>query len=123
MTRLLTALRYAAMAIMIVSLPMSASGDTRERDYQARWCRAHAGVMEFRLDDGARVDCVTATHAAEVEFAPKWAEAVGQSLYYAAQTGLEPGIVLIMGTDDQRYYDRLIAATRRCRITIWQVSK
>ncbi|MFH1027609.1 MAG: hypothetical protein V1791_06370 [Pseudomonadota bacterium] len=35
-------------------------------------------------------------YAVEVEYAHKWAEAIGQSLYYSRMTGKKPGVVLIM---------------------------
>lgn len=52
--------------------------------------------MEYRLEDGRRIDCLTDTHAIEVEFAHKWTEAIGQSLDYSMLTGKEAGIVLIV---------------------------
>lgn len=52
--------------------------------------------VEVTLWDSTRCDLVTATHAIEVDWAPKWAEAVGQALYYAELTGLKPGIVLLV---------------------------
>jgi hypothetical protein len=39
------------------------------------------------LPDGTRCDCLTDTHAIEFDFGNKWAEAIGQSAYYALQTG------------------------------------
>ena len=43
-------------------------------------------------------------YAVEFDFAEKWAEAVGQALYYALKTGKKPAVVLIMedprGTPD-----------------------
>lgn len=51
--------------------------------------------MEQTLPNGTRADCVSETHAIEVDFAHKWAEAVGQSLNYAAETGKRPGIILV----------------------------
>ena len=42
--------------------------------------------------DGTRCDILTDTHAIEVDFADKWAEAIGQSLKYATQTGKKAGM-------------------------------
>ena len=47
------------------------------------------------MPDGTRCDILTDTHAIEVDFADKWAEAIGQSLNYAMQTGKKAGIVLV----------------------------
>ena len=70
-----------------------------ERDYQIAHCQ---GVLEYRLDDGSRVDCLTDEYAIEYDFANKWAEAVGQALYYAEKTGKKPAIVLILKNDKQK---------------------
>lgn len=72
------------------------NGALKEKEYQKRWCAAKGGVMEVRMSDGTRCDCVTATHAIEFDFASKWAEAIGQSLNYAMQSGNKrAGIVII----------------------------
>ncbi len=60
------------------------------------------------MPDGTRCDCLTDTHAIEFDFGEKWAESVGQSLYYGLQTGKEPGVVLILEEDsDRKYWIRL----------------
>jgi hypothetical protein len=42
------------------------------------------------------------------DFGNNWAEAVGQSAYYALQTGKKAGIVLILETmKDRKYWIRL----------------
>ena len=48
------------------------------------------------MPDGTRCDILTDTHAIEVDFADKWAKAIGQSLNYAMQTGKKTGIVLVL---------------------------
>ena len=73
-----------------------------ERYYQQQWCSEHHGRAEVTLPDRTRCDCLTATHAVEVDFAPKWTEAIGQSLYYALQTGRRAGIVLIIEREQDR---------------------
>ena len=47
------------------------------------------------MPDGTRCDILTDTHAIEVDFADKWAEAIGESLNYAIQTGKKADIVLV----------------------------
>ena len=63
---LLTCLMFASIA--------NADG-LPEKHYQQQWCEEHKGVMEYRVP-GGRVDCLTETHAVEVDFARKWAEAM-----------------------------------------------
>lgn len=64
-----------------------------ERWYQEQFCH---GQTEVKLEDGTRVDCLTDHYAVEFDFAPKWAEAIGQSLHYADITKKKPAIVLII---------------------------
>ncbi len=80
-----------------------------EKEYQTAWCNAHNGVMEYKLNDKTRVDCLTDTLAVEVDFAPKWHECIGQALYYAKKTRRTPACVLIMenGDSDMRFLYRL----------------
>ena len=79
-----------------------------EKDYQNYWCSANGGMTEVILPDKARVDCVTKTHAIEFDFAKKWAESVGQSLYYSKMTGKSPAVVLILtNIADYRYVKRI----------------
>ena len=80
-----------------------------ESHYQRKWCEAQHGRTEVRLPDRTRVDCILDTHAVEVDFARKWAEAIGQSLHYSRMTGKRAGILLIMlSPKDQKYLDQLL---------------
>ena len=91
-----------------------------EKYYQEAWCEKAGGVTEYRLDDGTRLDCLTDDYAIEFDFAPKWAESVGQALYYSLKTGRQPGVVLIMVNDgDERYLERLNALAVKYNIKVW----
>ena len=94
-----------------------------ERDYQHQWCTERGGKMEVVMSDGTRADCVTDTHAIEFDFAPKWAEAIGQSMHYAILTKKKAGIVLIMGPTDTRFLERLLLTTHCKDIDVWTVVK
>lgn len=95
----------------------------KENEYQRAWCGDAGGVIEYRLDDGSRVDCVTEEYAIEFDFARKWAEAVGQALYYAEKTGKKPGIVLIMeGKKPGRFLKRLEFIAGRYNIKVWSMA-
>lgn len=59
------------------------------------------GQTEIGVENG-RIDIVTYTHAIEVERADNWKHAIGQSLWYALQKNLEPGIVLIVLDEHDR---------------------
>lgn len=78
------------------------------------------------MPDQTRCDCVTPTHAIEFDFGKKWAEAIGQSLYYALQTGKKPGIVLILETPaDYKYWIRLNTVIDQFSLPIdaWKVDE
>ena len=92
-----------------------------EKDYQNVWCKANGGVTEYILPDKARVDCVTSTHAIEFDFAKKWAESIGQALYYGYQLNKIPGIVLISedGTKDEKYINRVKSIAKSHNIDLW----
>jgi hypothetical protein len=95
-----------------------------EKWYQETWCEAHKGQVEVVLPDGTRCDCVTDTHAIEFDFGDGWAEAIGQSAYYALQTKKKPGVVLILETmNDRKYWIRLNTIIERFNLPIdtWNV--
>lgn len=85
-----------------------------EKDYQCHWCNAKGGQMEYVLNDKARIDCLLPDKAVEVDFAAKWAECIGQALYYGNMTNKTPACLLIMenGAKDNKYLYRLINATK-----------
>lgn len=94
-----------------------------EKHYQQQWCDKHHGVMEY-WTPGGRVDCLTETHAVEVDFARKWAEAIGQSLYYSHYTGKKPGILLVIGTErDQIRIKHIKPVVEKHGIDVWTVFK
>lgn len=80
-----------------------------EKYYQAQWCNARGGQLEYRLNDKTRIDCLLPNMAVEFDFAPKWHECIGQALYYAQKTNRIPACVLIMenGDKDLKYLKRL----------------
>ena len=97
-------------------LCISAEKAMKEKDYQNLHCK---GEIEYRLSDRTRVDCLTDTHAIEYDFGSKWAEAIGQSLYYAFQTNKKAGIVLIYKKpSDVRYYHRLMSVINHNKLSI-----
>jgi len=93
---------------------------------QEDWCSRLAGEAEVVLPDSTRCDCVTETHAIEIEHATDWYEAIGQSLYYAMQTGKKAGIALILASEkDRRYWERLNSTIKHYNLPIetWRLIK
>lgn len=111
---------FSGMTILLLFSVAFAGHQFLEKDYQIEWCAEHGGITEYVLDDQARVDCLLDEYTIEFDFAPKWAEAIGQSLYYAEKTGKKPGIVLIIEKDsDKRYLKRLKTLSEKYQIRVW----
>lgn len=82
--------------------------DQNESYYVNQWCTPNFGRKEAVLWDMTRVDCLAKDYAIEFDFAKKWAEAIGQSLYYSKMTGKKPAIVLILTSiTDYKYLKRI----------------
>ena len=95
--------RLLAVTVMVLTSlgGAAAAGDNYfpKNPYDMRFCAGLA--TSFRSENAARLECTSATNAIIVEYSDYWPEAIGQSLAFAAQTGLEPGIVLVCRNDHQ----------------------
>ena len=76
-------MRWMTVLVPLLAICSGASAQT-ERDLQRRFCAGM--ILEFVMPDETRADCISATHAIEVDFSDKWAEAIGQALHYALWT-------------------------------------
>lgn len=72
-----------------------------ESDYVNAYCK---GIVEYELPDHTRVDCLTEDYAIEFDYAKKWAESIGQSMYYARMTGKKPAVAIIIKSPKERIY-------------------
>ena len=87
------------------TLYSSSSIKMNEKDYVNKYC---SGQIEYTLDDKTRVDCLTDEYAIEFDYAKKWAESIGQALYYAKKTGKNPAVALILKKEsDLKYANRI----------------
>ena len=77
--------------------------------------------VEVRLWDLTRVDMLTKEYAIEVDWAPKWAEGIGQALYYAQVTGKKPGVILLIKDikKEARFVYRLQIVAAKYDIKVW----
>ncbi len=92
----------------------------KEKYYQDIWCTKWNGAKEYVLPDKTRIDCLTDNYAVEFDFAPKWAEAVGQSLYYSKITGKKAAIILIIEKEnDFKYFNRAKLLADDNNIQLW----
>ncbi len=91
-------------------LTSSSQALEKEKYYSDKFCEEMSGQADYTLQDKSRVDCLTETHAFEVDWADgmKVYEAIGQSLYYASQTGKKPGILLLIRKDNSKKHIRKV---------------
>ena len=108
-------------ASLLFALNVMANSTYQEKDYQAAWCSAHKGITEYSLSDKTRVDCLTEEYAIEFDWAKKWAESIGQSLYYAYSTNKKPAVVLIMTNPEkeEQFLKRLTKVAKKAGITVF----
>ena len=108
------------LGIIFLSFPQLYAAHLHpERVYQDQWCAKAGGVTEYVLDDGSRVDCLTDDYAIEFDFGPKWAEAIGQALYYGIRTARKPGVVLILEREHPAFQRRLFSVAAKYGIRVW----
>lgn len=95
-----------------------------EAYYVNQWCTSDFGRKEAVLWDMTRVDCLTKDYAIEFDFAKKWAESIGQALYYGYQLNKIPGIVIISedGEKDEKYINRIKSIATSHHIDFWIIT-
>ena len=113
------------LVILLLSISLNAKHLHKEKFYQNIFCKKINGVTEYVLDDKSRVDCLTTTYAIEVDFANKWAESIGQSLFYAIKTEKKPAVLLIMerGQKDIKYLKRFNTVAKKHGIQLFTIDR
>jgi hypothetical protein len=123
-------MRYLVLVGLLFSFSTSAS----EKDYQVPWCESQKGLSsgsivtvrdQYTGKIEGYIDCLTATHAIEVDFGKKFHEGITQALYYAMYTGKRAGLLLIVSSEEQRFVRRAKAIVEHygLPIDIWTVQK
>ena len=118
--------------ILFTTHVVYAANKQLESFYRDVFCNTNGGQTEVRVTDeqySPRCDCVLETktiveYAVEVDFASKWAEAIGQSLYYSTTTGKKAGIALILeDPKEERYLERLelTIKVKNLDIRVWTI--
>lgn len=107
------------VTFLLMSTGLDAARLNPEAHYQEIAAKKYSGQTEVTVPDGTRCDIVTETHAIEVDFADKWAEAIGQSLNYSFQLNKKAGILLILEKpDDERHLLRVQSIIKHFKLTI-----
>jgi hypothetical protein len=84
------------LLVLALALPFLGYSSHREKCYQNFFAKRMNGATEVLMPDNTRCDILTENLAIEVDFAPKWAEAIGQSLHYAKMVNRQAGIVIVI---------------------------
>ena len=114
----------AIMASLLTLSPVHAKRDHFEKLYQNQWCQEQKGETEVQMPDRTRCDCITGTHAIEMDFGDKWYQAVTQSLHYSLQADKRAGILLILESpDDRKYWEKLRRVINHYKlpIDVWTI--
>ena len=85
--------------------PIPKTSHMKEGDYVNMYCK---GIIEYQLPDRTRVDCLTDEYAIEYDWAKKWAESIGQAMYYSKMTGKKPAVAIIIKNPYERIYIKRI---------------
>ena len=103
-------MKQIVLLLFFFILSFSCNALESEKYYSDKFCEEILGQADYTLQDQSRVDCLTETHAFEVDWADgmKVYEAIGQSLYYASQTGKKPGILLLIRKDNSKKHIRKV---------------
>ena len=117
-------LALLALTLLLFPFPALAGHLHPEKYYQERWCRAVGGSVA--TVQSKEIDCLTDTHAIEVEFAGfKSYEAVGQALRYMRLSGRDRGGILFVveKPSDIRFVDetKKDIAAHGLKIDVWTV--
>ena len=112
------------LLLTLLLLPLQAKHLHYEKVYQKKFCAKVQGTTEVVLSDKTRVDCLSEHYAIEVDFAAKWHESIGQSLYYSLSTNKKAGVLLILEDEkrDIRYLKRLKKVAQSSDIGIWTIN-
>lgn len=91
---------------------------------EREWCELLApkyqAVTEAPIWDGTRCDLLNDEYAIEVDYAKKWAESIGQALYYGITLNRKPAILLLVkGIKDRRYAHRAQTVCANLGITMF----
>ena len=97
--------------------PIVKTSHMKEGDYVNMYCK---GIIEYQLPDRTRVDCLTDEYAIEYDWAKKWAESIGQSMYYARMTGKKPAVAIIIKNPYERIYINRIKKANP-EITVFEI--
>lgn len=104
------AVPIAALACLVA---LCSTTSANELTQARRLAAKYSAQVEVRLLDDSRVDLLSGTHAIEVDWAPKWAEAVGQAIHYSLLADRKPAVILLL-RDPATEWRHLVRAAQVC---------
>jgi hypothetical protein len=111
------------LLMLLISVTLF-SQKKKEIYFQMKFANAMNADTEVVLEDDSRVDVLTQTYAIEVDFAKKWAEGIGQALFYSEMTGKKAAVLLITDSEnnsDAKCLERLLKIAKKYNITVWTI--
>lgn len=115
-------LKFSVLLLLVLLLApaaVPAKNLQREKEIAVPWCLAQGGTPEVRLSDGSVADCETEEYIYEVDFAPKFKEAIGQAIHYSVVSGKKAGILLIIEKPAHwKYYRALLRDLRHKKLYV-----
>lgn len=105
------------MSSLLAILLLTPVADLSEREWVDHLLSVIPKSVSFvGTYDGRQCDIVTERLAIEVDWAPKWAEAIGQSWGYAAALSRDPCVLLLRRSEsDKTHLLRAVIACRRSK--------
>ena len=96
-----TSFRNWISTILLPLVVTTGTHDARADIDEARVqsCVCYGMRTEVTMPGGGKADCVAGDTVTEIDRTSSWAEAIGQSLYYAEQTGKRARVVLFCDDD------------------------
>ena len=95
MTKLLLTL---LLGVLLIQSGVALDGLKYPTETQAvqALARKYSAKVEYQLWDKTRVDLLNPYYAIEADWSHKWAEGIGQALYYSSVTGRKPAVLLLV---------------------------
>ena len=88
-------MRLLLLTLLLTLFSASQAAAHQERYHVRSLCKDMR--QEKVNSDRTRIDCLHPVFAIEVDFSHKWAEGIGQALYYSSLWNRRPGLILICG--------------------------
>jgi hypothetical protein len=103
------------------TVEVGSNGEPNELYWSHALATELQGEAEYRLDDGARIDILLPKEAIEIDWPKKWAEGVGQALFYGSKTNKTPVVLYLVSNlkEEEKYINRGKIAAKKGGVEVW----